>query len=153
MLAGKCGGWAACSGRLKTAAKRLMKNAGGLYNPLIFLNVLTEMNQSAIVSKEAAMQLLKDCVPIFTVLADENRHLILKLLLENGEMNVNQLTENLHLSRPAVSHHLKIMLAAHAVSVRQIGKERFYALAMKEEVQKMSALVEVLAFYCPDRAD
>ncbi|ASK28513.1 transcriptional regulator [Neisseria chenwenguii] len=99
------------------------------------------------------MRLLKDCIPIFTVLSDENRHLILKLLLENGEMNVNQITENLHLSRPAVSHHLKIMLAAHAVSVRQTGKERFYALAMKEEVEKMGVLVEVLKFYCPEQTD
>lgn len=111
------------------------------------------MTDQILVSQTEAMQLLKECIPIFTVLSDENRHLILKLLLENGEMNVNQLTENLHLSRPAVSHHLKIMLAANAVSVRQNGKERFYALAMKDEVEKIGALVDVLKFYCPVRAD
>ncbi|WP_274571178.1 helix-turn-helix transcriptional regulator [Neisseria leonii] len=67
-------------------------------------------------------QLLKDCIPIFTVLSDENRHKILHLLLENGAMNVGTLTENLHLSRPAVSHHLKIMLQAGAVSVTTGGQ-------------------------------
>lgn len=96
-----------------------------------------------------AMQLMKSCIPIFTVLADENRHLILKLLLEHGKMKVNDITENLHLSRPAVSHHLKIMLQANAVSVEQIGKERFYSLAMRDEVEKMDELIRLMKKYCP----
>lgn len=99
-----------------------------------------------------AMQLMKNCIPIFTVLSDENRHLILKLLLENGAMRVNDITENLHLSRPAVSHHLKIMLSANAVSVEQIGKERFYSLAMKDEIEKMGELVALMKKYCPNNA-
>ena len=74
------------------------------------------------------MSLLKDAIPLFTVLSDENRHKILRLLLENGQMNVNTITEHLPLSRPAVSHHLKIMLTAGVISVEQIGKERFYTL-------------------------
>ena len=74
------------------------------------------------------MSLMRQCIPIFTVLSDENRHKILQLLLENGKMNVNDITEHLHLSRPAVSHHLKIMLQAHAISVEQIGRNVFIAL-------------------------
>ena len=100
-------------------------------------------------SHEHTLALMKDCIPIFTVLADENRHLILKLLLENGKMNVNELTENLHLSRPAVSHHLKIMLGANAVSVEQVGKERFYAIAMKDEIEKLGELVALMKIHCP----
>ncbi|MDO4897285.1 MAG: metalloregulator ArsR/SmtB family transcription factor [Moraxella sp.] len=100
-------------------------------------------------SSGRAMSVMKDCIPIFTVLSDENRHLILKLLLENGKMKVNDITENLHLSRPAVSHHLKIMLQANAVSVEQIGKERFYALAMRDEVERLGELVELMKKYCP----
>lgn len=98
---------------------------------------------------QQTLSLMKDCIPIFTVLSDENRHLILKLLLEKGKMNVNDLTENLHLSRPAVSHHLKIMLQANAVSVEQIGKERFYAIAMKDEIEKLGKLVELMRIHCP----
>lgn len=100
-------------------------------------------------SHEYTLTLLKDCIPIFAVLADENRHLILKLLLEKGKMNVNDLTENLHLSRPAVSHHLKIMLQANAVSVEQIGKERFYAIAMKDEIEKLGELAALMKIHCP----
>lgn len=100
-------------------------------------------------SEQQTMQLLKECIPIFSVLADENRHLILQLLLRNGEMNVNQITENLHLSRPAVSHHLKLMLQANAVSVKQIGKERYYAIAMTDEIRKLQQLVEAMTVNCP----
>lgn len=99
---------------------------------------------------QQTLSLLKDCIPIFTVLSDENRHLILKLLLENGKMNVSDITENLHLSRPAVSHHLKIMLQANAVSVEQIGKERFYAIAMANEIEKLGELVELMKIHCPN---
>lgn len=59
---------------------------------------------------QQTMNLMRECIPIFTVLSDENRHQILRVLWEHGRMNVNELTEHLHLSRPAVSHHLKIML-------------------------------------------
>lgn len=98
---------------------------------------------------QQTMQLLKECVPIFTVLADENRHRILYLLLENGRMNVNDITEKVHLSRPAVSHHLKIMLQAQAVSVEQIGKERFYSIAMHDATLKLKQVVALMEQHCP----
>ncbi|MFB2538549.1 MULTISPECIES: ArsR/SmtB family transcription factor [unclassified Acinetobacter] len=99
---------------------------------------------------KATMQLLKDNIPLFVVLSDENRHLILQLLLERGRMNVNQLTEHLHLSRPAVSHHLKIMLQAQTVSVEQIGKERFYSIAMHDATEKLQLLAQQFAIHCPN---
>lgn len=102
---------------------------------------------------QQTMSLMRECIPVFTVLSDENRHQILRLLLENGEMNVNDLTEHLHLSRPAVSHHLKIMLQAGAVSVRQVGKERFYAIAMAEAVGKLKQLADLMAQHCPKNQD
>lgn len=98
---------------------------------------------------QQTMHTLKACIPLFTVLADENRHKILKLLLENGAMNVNALTEQLHLSRPAVSHHLKIMLDAQTVAVEQIGKERFYSIAMFDAVKQLQQLVDELRAACP----
>lgn len=102
---------------------------------------------------QQTMQLMKECIPIFTVLADENRHKILQLLIEHGKMNVNDITEQLHLSRPAVSHHLKIMLQAQTVSVEQIGKERFYSIAMHEPTQKLRQLTELMAVHCPLNQD
>ena len=65
---------------------------------------------------QQTMNLMRECIPIFTVLSDENHHQILRVLWEHSKMNINELTEHLHLSRPAVSHHLKIMLQAGAVA-------------------------------------
>lgn len=100
---------------------------------------------------QQTMQLMKDCIPIFTVLSDENRHKILQLLLENGPMNVGDITERLHLSRPAVSHHLKIMLQAGTVSVEQVGKERFYSIAMHDATEKLGQLAQLMAHHCPSK--
>lgn len=95
---------------------------------------------------------MHQCIPIFTVLSDENRHKILQLLLENGKMNVNDITEHLHLSRPAVSHHLKIMLQAHAISVEQIGKERFYSIAMADAITQLKQLTDLMEKHCPNHS-
>lgn len=97
------------------------------------------------------LNLMSECIPIFTVLADENRHKILQLLFENGKMNVNSLTEQVHLSRPAMSHHLKIMLDAKTVSVEQIGKERFYEIAMQDTTKKLQRLTDKFAKHCPNQ--
>ena len=98
------------------------------------------------------MSLMRQCIPIFTVLSDENRHKILQLLLENGKMNVNDITEHLHLSRPAVSHHLKIMLQAHTISVEQIGKERFYSIAMADAITQLKQLTDLMEKHCPNHS-
>ena len=95
---------------------------------------------------------MRQCIPIFTILSDENRHKILQLLLENGKMNVNDITEHLHLSRPAVSHHLKIMLQAHAISVEQIGKERFYSIAMADAITQLKQLTDLMEKHCPNHS-
>ena len=98
------------------------------------------------------MSLMHQCIPIFTVLSDENRHKILQLLLENGKMNVNDITEHLHLSRPAVSHHLKIMLQAHTISVEQIGKKRFYSIAMADAITQLKQLTDLMEKHCPNHS-
>lgn len=98
---------------------------------------------------QQTMNLMRECIPVFTVLSDENRHQILRLLWEHGEMNVNALTEHLHLSRPAVSHHLKIMLQAGTVAVEQVGKERYYRIAMADAVAKLKQLADLMAAHCP----
>ena len=95
------------------------------------------------------MTLLKACIPVFTILSDENRHKILKLLINHGKMNVNAITDNLHLSRPAVSHHLKLMLDAGMIGVEQVGKERFYFVVFTDAIDLLDELVDELRLACP----
>ena len=87
------------------------------------------------------MGILSECIPIFTMLQDENRQQILMLLFDSRQMTVSEITEKLELSRPAVSHHMKLLLDAELVSVRKIGKERIYSLNLQNAVGQLKELL------------
>jgi DNA-binding transcriptional ArsR family regulator len=73
---------------------------------------------------------LADCKPLFFALGETARQQILLLLTENEALNVGQLAERLPLSRPAISHHLKILRQAGLVDVRPAGVENRYFLTI-----------------------
>lgn len=76
----------------------------------------------------------KICRSAISAMGDETRQLILLTLLEsdfNG-IRVGEITEKTHLSRPAVSHHLKILKDAQIVNVRREGTKNYYYLDSEE---------------------
>ncbi|PJG86611.1 transcriptional regulator [Conservatibacter flavescens] len=98
---------------------------------------------------------LAACLPLFNALGDPHRQTILLLLAKHGQLNVNRITELMPLSRPAVSHHLKLMKQADIVRVAQAGNERFYAINRDYNeqnpcpIQRLKALTEALEAYFP----
>jgi len=74
------------------------------------------------------LQLLREATPVFSMLQEESRQEIVCLLLEQGGLSVTEITSQINLSRPAVSHHLKLLLQVQLVSVEKQGKERIYHL-------------------------
>lgn len=69
------------------------------------------------------------CSKILSAIGDETRqHLILEMLKigDCGGVRVGKITEKTNLSRPAVSHHLRIMKDAGLVKVRKEGTRNFY---------------------------
>ena len=98
-------------------------------------------------TKTNLLQLKKrflDCQKIICAIGDETRQAIIITLLEgewNG-MRVGEITSRTHLSRPAVSHHLKILLDAGVISLRREGTMNFYSLKPKEnEIKKLNLLL------------
>ncbi|WP_133964910.1 ArsR/SmtB family transcription factor [Eubacterium limosum] len=87
------------------------------------------------------MGILSECIPIFTMLQDESRQQILMLLFDHKEMTVSEMTERLELSRPAVSHHMKLLLDAGLVSVKKSGKERIYRLNLQKTLERLKELL------------
>ena len=80
----------------------------------------------------------RDMAEVFVALGDEHRQRIM-LTFEKGErLTVGQISEVSTLSRPAVSHHLKILRRAGLLEEEKVGKEVF--LSVNKEM-----LVEVLA--------
>lgn len=86
------------------------------------------------------MNLFRKGMPIFGIFQDENRQKIILLLCKNKELTVNQITEQINLSRPAVSHHLKLMLDAGVIAVNKVGKERLYRVSLDDTVQLLKDL-------------
>ena len=66
-------------------------------------------------------------VDIFRAVADPTRRAILDRL-RSADLSVSDLAGPFDMSQPAVSQHLRILLAAGLVEVRPIGRQRFYKL-------------------------
>jgi len=65
---------------------------------------------------------------VFVALGDEHRQRMM-LTFEKGErLTVGQIAEVSTLSRPAVSHHLKILRRAGLLDEEKIGKEVFLSV-------------------------
>ncbi|WP_308754540.1 metalloregulator ArsR/SmtB family transcription factor [uncultured Anaerotruncus sp.] len=94
-------------------------------------------------SKET-LTVLSKCIPVFTMLQDENRQRILMLLFDSHSMTVSELTNHLALSRPAVSHHLKLLLDCGLIKVVKNGKERIYSLSMDRAIHLLRSLLKSL---------
>ena len=107
-------------------------------------------------------ELFQNCMPIFIALGDEVRLTIIKVLANAGlyddlgndvsntkddlsirprqGMNVKEITEMTRLSRPAISHHLKILKKAGLVNVRQEGTANYYYLTIGDSTKKLCSL-------------
>ena len=73
------------------------------------------------------------CRKLLIALGDETRQAIIAVLTcadcEVG-MRVGEITERTHLSRPAVSHHIKILLDAEVIGLRRQATMNFYYLKL-----------------------
>ncbi|WP_426152935.1 ArsR/SmtB family transcription factor [Lacrimispora sp. 38-1] len=106
-------------------------------------------------------ELFKSCMPLFIALGDEVRLTIIEVLAKTDSfqtegltymgdqtavrgMNVNEITDRTSLSRPAISHHLKILKEAGLVSARQEGTANYYFLTFGESTKKLCTLGQYL---------
>jgi len=63
----------------------------------------------------------------FNAVAEPKRRLVLDVLAQ-GERPVNALVESLRWPQPQVSKHLGVLRKVGLVSVRRVGRQRFYRL-------------------------
>jgi ArsR family transcriptional regulator, arsenate/arsenite/antimonite-responsive transcriptional repressor len=90
-------------------------------------------------SRLLPMDVTKNLVEVFKLLADETRLQVLFLLQQKRELNVRALCHLLKQSQPAVSHHLALLRVAGLIEMRRDGKHNFYRLIPQrfEEVADM----------------
>ena len=84
----------------------------------------------------------QDMVCVLKALSDENRIRILKML-HSGEKCACKLLEELNISQPTLSHHMKILCDAGIVNGRKEGKWTHYSMCC-EGVRQVSAFMKDL---------
>ena len=67
---------------------------------------------------------------LFKAFCDENRIKILKLL-QNGEKCACVLLDDLHITQPTLSHHMKILCDSGVVAGRKDGKWMYYSISQE----------------------
>ena len=87
-----------------------------------------------------------ECMPLFIALGDEIRLKIIEVLSHAARsgnpdgLNVNEIAKQVSLSRPAISHHLKILKNSGLVNVRESGTSNYYRLTLRECTQQLMKL-------------
>lgn len=96
-------------------------------------------------STAQAKKIARDCSSIFTALGDPNRQDILIMLEKQGPLNVLQITENLNLARPTISHHLKILLNAGLITSEKKSREVFYQSEWTDAKKKLKNFMTLIS--------
>ena len=86
----------------------------------------------------------QDIVCIFKALSDENRIRILKIL-HSGEKCACKLLEELNISQPTLSHHMKILCDCDVVKSRREGKWMYYSICCEGVKQVRARLLDLLS--------
>jgi len=87
--------------------------------------------------------MFKSCAPLFLALGDEIRQKLILDIADAGVegVNVSNLTAKTHLSRPAISHHLKVLKDCGLIEPYKIGTQIFYRLHLKENLEEVKQLI------------
>lgn len=97
-----------------------------------------------------------ECIPIFIALGDSTRLNIIQCLYEVRQekasyviqgLNVKEITEQTNLSRPAVSHHLKILKDSGLIDVQKKGVCNYYYLTNESAIDKLEQLKNEMKKY------
>jgi DNA-binding transcriptional ArsR family regulator len=79
---------------------------------------------------------------MFVALGDEHRQRMLLSFGRGERLNVGQIAEVSTLSRPTVSHHLKILREAGVLESEKIGKEVWFWINKPQLDQTLSGVLQ-----------
>ncbi|HFB54887.1 MAG TPA: ArsR family transcriptional regulator [Hellea balneolensis] len=79
---------------------------------------------------------------VFRALADPTRRAIITMLADEP-MNINQISNQFEISRPAIAKHLKILEKGNIIRVQKTGRDRINTL----QPQALKSVADWLAHY------
>lgn len=80
----------------------------------------------------------------FAALGDPVRQELLMSLMDSQHLSVKELTSKTKLSRPAISHHLKVLKEANIIVERKKGREIFYRPQTGQNYQAVKELMDII---------
>lgn len=84
----------------------------------------------------------EDLTRVLAATSDPVRLEIIFLLDGTERLNVGEIASHFHLSRPAISHHLKVLKDAKVLRSEKHGQEIFYRLDFERVVLALRALAD-----------
>ena len=91
--------------------------------------------------QKAARQTFDETRDLFVAFGDRYRQEIIVLLAQNSQLTVKDLSTMLELSRPAVSHHIKILKEAGMLAGRKVGVRIYYYPTLQQPLEKLKVLI------------
>lgn len=84
-----------------------------------------------------------DIASLFKALADANRVKIVTMIAERGELCACMILDELGITQPTLSHHMKVLCSCGLVACRREGKWMHYSLSA-EAVARLREFTESL---------
>lgn len=105
------------------------------------------MQESATSRPDAAE--LRRIARFLDALGDPVRLQLLHILGDQGRRNVGEIASNFRLSRPAISHHLRVLKEAGILDSEKVGQEVHYRLERERIVATLRGLADqAAAWHC-----
>ncbi len=91
----------------------------------------------------SARELLEACGDFFAAMGDPVRRNLFITMIESGRtgVDVSMLTRTTNLSRPAVSHHLKLLRNCGLIKARREGTHNYYYVDLQEDLNRVKLFI------------
>lgn len=83
-------------------------------------------------------------LPLFNALGNETRQQLILLMMESDPKTVQQLSLALGLSRPAVSHHIKLLKDVGLLTEERKGMKRYYSPMVSMYIATLKDLIDAV---------
>jgi ArsR family transcriptional regulator, arsenate/arsenite/antimonite-responsive transcriptional repressor len=97
-----------------------------------------------VTDNEKIHKLFKESLPVFSAMGDPIRQRLIMLMIEGERKSVAELAKSTNLSRPTVSHHLKILKNAHILAEEKVGTKTYYTPQMGDYFKPIAELVSLI---------
>ena len=88
---------------------------------------------------------------VFQAIADPTRRAIISMVARQS-LNLNAVADQFHISRPAISKHIKILTECGLIEIKQQGRER-YCEARLQKLNEVSDWVEQYRAFWNNKLD